>query len=131
MFVDSAGHRWYRTGDLAIEEPPGVYQLRGRIDRMVKRRGYRIELGEIEAAMNAYDGVREAAAIADKTDDGTRITVHLATDKGERLSTIRLKQFCSSRLPRFMIPDSFAFCVQLPRTPTGKIDYVALADRAN
>ena len=42
---------------------------------------------------------------------------------------IELKQFCSERLPRYMIPDVFGFLTALPRTSTDKIDYQALLAR--
>ena len=56
--------RWYRTGDLVVDDGAGCYQFHGRRDRMVKKRGYRIELGEIEAALYRHDRVDRAAVVA-------------------------------------------------------------------
>ena len=33
FFVDCHGTRWYRTGDIVVESPPGNYVYRGRRDR--------------------------------------------------------------------------------------------------
>ena len=75
----SEGARWYRTGDLVVEEPGGDYRFHGRRDRMVKKRGYRIELGEIEAGLYRHPPVREAAVIAIADEDaGVRIKAFLA-----------------------------------------------------
>ena len=64
FFDDAEGSRWYRTGDLVIDDGTGCYQFHGRRDRMVKKRGYRIELGEIESALYRHDGVDRAAVVA-------------------------------------------------------------------
>ena len=70
FFIDEDGCRWYRTGDLVVDDGSGCYQFHGRRDRMVKKRGYRIELGEIEAAIYRHDGVDRAAVVARADDDG-------------------------------------------------------------
>ena len=51
--------RWYRTGDIVIEDADGNYLYLGRRDRMVKRRGYRVELGEIEAGLYRHPASRK------------------------------------------------------------------------
>jgi len=123
---DRSGERWYKTGDIVIEEPDGNYRYVGRRDRMVKKRGYRVELGEIESCLYRHAAVREAAvvAIADPCGD-MKIRAHLAV--GDRKpSIIELKSFCSKSLPIYMIPDVFAFHDALPKTSTDKVDYVSL-----
>jgi amino acid adenylation domain-containing protein len=119
--------RWYRTGDLVVAEAGGIFIFRGRNDRMVKKRGYRVELGEIEVSLYRHPAVREAAVVAvTDAEAGVTIRAHLATRDGGRLSIIELKRFCASHLPRYMIPDSFSFHAELPRTSTDKTDYQRL-----
>ncbi len=127
FLTDANGVRWYRTGDLVLEDPHDGFIFHGRRDRMVKRRGYRIELGEIEAGLATHPSAREVAviAIADP-DSGTRIKAFLSVKGGEKLSLIQLKQFSMERLPKYMVPDLFGFVDGLPRTSTDKIDYQAL-----
>jgi amino acid adenylation domain-containing protein len=127
FLIDATGERWYKTGDLVIEQADGNYTFIGRKDRMVKKRGYRIELGEIEAALYRHSDIKEAAviAIADE-DNGVRIKTFLSCHSGERLSLIALKGFCAQNLPAYMIPDLFAFHETLPKTSTDKIDYQRL-----
>jgi len=121
------GAPFYRTGDLVAEETDGNLRFMGRRDRMVKKRGYRIELDEVEAALYRHPKVREAAVVARPDEEiGMRITAHLATADGERLSLIALKRFCAGELPTYMIPDAFAFHAALPRTSTDKTDYQTL-----
>lgn len=126
FLVDEDGRRWYRTGDIVVQEPDGNYRYVGRRDRMVKRRGYRVELGEIEACLYRHPEIREAAAVALTDDSGVRIKAHLSVAGGKKLSLIELKTFCSRHLPLYMVPDAFAFHDALPRTSTDKVDYQAL-----
>ncbi|MBI5584190.1 MAG: amino acid adenylation domain-containing protein [Deltaproteobacteria bacterium] len=124
---DGAGRRWYKTGDLVVEEPDGNFRYVGRKDRMIKKRGYRIELGEIEACLYRHPGVREAAVVALTGGDGElKVKAHLSTLGEKRPSLIALKTFCSQHLPVYMVPDVFAFHDALPRTSTDKIDYLSL-----
>jgi amino acid adenylation domain-containing protein len=128
FLITTAGERWYRTGDIVIEEEPGLYDFRGRRDRMVKRRGFRIELGEIEAGLHRHPAVQEAAvvAMADET-EGIRLRAFLTCSTAHP-SVIAMKRFCGGVLPSYMIPDFFEFPDALPRTSTGKIDYQKLKE---
>ncbi len=122
------GARWYRTGDLVTVDENDNFVYRGRRDRMIKKRGYRVELGEIESCLYQHENIREAAIVASPDDDlGTRVTAHLATKDGGRISLVQLKQFCARSLPVYMIPDRFVFHAALPKTSTDKTDVRALA----
>ena len=127
---DDVGRRWYRTGDVVIEEADGTFLYRGRRDRMIKRRGYRVELGEIEACLYQHPDVRESAVIARPNDDGVQVASYLTTKTGKRISVIALKQFCAERLPLYMVPDTFHFLDELPKTSTAKVDYQRLKEMA-
>ncbi len=127
FLVDAGGTRWYRTGDLVVEEPDGTFLFHGRRDRMVKRRGYRIELGEIEAGLARHPGVREVAVVAAlDAVSGVKITAFLSSTNWARPSIIALKAFCMEVLPRYMAPDIFVWLDSIPRTSTDKTDYQAL-----
>ena|SRR5687768_5822881 len=125
---DNNGVAWYRTGDIVREDENGDYHFLGRRDRMVKRRGYRVELGEIEYALATHPSLSEAAVTAvTDADSVVRIDAHVSSRDETQPSIIDLKRFCAERLPAYMVPDRFRRVERLPRTSTGKIDYVALA----
>ena len=129
FLVDDAGRKWYRTGDIVVQDEHGDYRFRGRRDRMVKRRGYRIELGEIEAVLYGHPEVKEAAVVAlEDNGDGVRIKAFLSCRTAHRPSLIELKRFCSEHLPLYMIPDAFAVEDRLPKTSTDKTDYQRLKE---
>jgi acyl-coenzyme A synthetase/AMP-(fatty) acid ligase len=124
--IDSAGERWYRTGDFVREDADGNYRFLGRRDRMVKRHGYRVELDEIEACLHRHPAIKEVAVIGlDNPGVGMQITAFIASP-GTPPSIIELKKFCVDNLPAYMVPDFFRFHSVLPKTSTSKIDYTSL-----
>jgi acyl-CoA synthetase (AMP-forming)/AMP-acid ligase II len=128
-FVNVAGAKYYRTGDIVKEDLDGNLRYLGRKDRMIKKRGFRVELGEIEACLYRHPGIQEAAVIALIDDTlGMKVHAHIASKLGRKLSMIELKSFCSEEIPVYMIPDVFSFHPSLPKTSTAKIDYQTLKD---
>jgi amino acid adenylation domain-containing protein len=123
-FFDQA----YRTGDLVKLDEDGNYIYMGRIDHMIKSRGYRIEIGEIETAIYSHPAIKEAAVIAIPDDLITnRIKAVVVSDPDqEALTAADLRMFCSSKLPKYMIPEIIEFKPDLPKTSTGKVDKPAL-----
>lgn len=126
---DASPTRWYKTGDIVVEEQDGNFTYVGRRDRMVKKRGYRVELGEIEVALYRHVSVREAAVTAFvEPEEGVKVRAFLCCRGEKRPSIIELKRFCSDNLPIYMVPDVFSFHDHLPKTSTDKIDYQKLKE---
>jgi L-proline---[L-prolyl-carrier protein] ligase len=129
-FLTEGNTRWYRTGDLVCDDGSGCFQFHGRRDRMVKKRGYRIELGEIESALYRHDGVDRAGVVARPDEVGVSIAAFVALKPDQKKSIIAMKRHCMSYLPAYMIPDTFTFLDDLPRTSTDKVDYQRLRSLA-
>jgi acyl-coenzyme A synthetase/AMP-(fatty) acid ligase len=122
----------YKTGDLVTLAEDGNYYFQGRRDSQIKSRGYRIELGEIESALLSHPGVREAAALAIPDDlIGNRIKAVVSAHETGGLKIAELQSFCATRIPKYMIPEQIEFLESLPKTSTGKIDRVRLAQSSN
>ena len=131
FLADSSGNRWYRTGDVVIDEGGGRYRYLSRRDRMVKRRGYRVELGEIEAGLMRHADIREAAAVSvPDPASGVRVVAFVSCLAGRPLTIIALKGLASQQLPPYMVPDEFVVLDALPRTSTDKVDLQALKNKA-
>jgi acyl-coenzyme A synthetase/AMP-(fatty) acid ligase len=95
---------------------------------MIKSRGYRIELGEIESALLSHPGVREAAVLAVPDEVvGNRLRAVVSIHVLDSIKAVELQQHCAIKVPKYMIPEVIEFCEELPKTSTGKIDRVRLA----
>ncbi len=115
-------NNFYKSGDLAVRHPSGIFEFRGRADHQVKVNGFRIELGEIEIALGAHPDVREAIVTA----ASGRLTAHIRGDA----ATTDLRGFLATRLPGYMIPGEFQLIESFPLTPNGKVDRRALSQPA-
>lgn len=122
------GRRWYNTGDIVRNTPEG-YQFLGRADRMVKRHGHRIELDEIEHSLRHNHAVKDAAVVSTGVAGDITITAFIVAPVAAP-TNVELRQYCHSRLARYMVPDDFRLVDGLPRTSTGKTDYQELGRRS-
>ena len=117
-----------RSGAVAAD---GTMEFVGRNDDQVKVRGFRIELGEIEARLLEYDGVREAAVVAQEDVAGSKRLVAYYTegasdlqqsDGGGKPGAEELRRHLAQRLPEYMVPAAYVRLGALPLTPNGKLD---------
>jgi amino acid adenylation domain-containing protein len=124
-----SGERLYRTGDLVRYTADGELAYMGRIDHQVKLRGFRVELGEIEATLVRHPLVREAAVlkVEDKPGDA-RLVAYVAPEPSASRASLAeaLRSHLKGLLPSYMVPASFVFLDELPKTTSGKIDRRAL-----
>ena len=122
------GNRLYKTGDLARYLPTGEIEYMGRIDHQVKLRGFRIELGEIETAIAQHPAVQETVVVArEESTDSKSLVAYAIAQPEPPLTISALREFLTSKLPKYMIPSALVILETLPLTPNGKVDRKALA----
>jgi non-ribosomal peptide synthetase component F len=114
------GKHWYRTGDrVEVIDGDAMVHL-GRLDAQVQVHGYRVELGDIEATLRQHPGVDEAAVCLHNGDLRAVCT-------GGEVTAAELSGWLAHRLPRYLLPASYAFVDMLPRNDNGKLDRKELA----
>ncbi|MFE9837930.1 amino acid adenylation domain-containing protein [Streptomyces sp. NPDC005551] len=127
-----AGTRMYRTGDLVRWDRHGRLEYIARSDFQVKIRGFRIELGEIEHALAGHPGVAQAAAAVLENQEGDKRIVGYvvpapdATQADPQALTAQLSAYLRERLPDYMVPSAVIPLAEIPLTPNGKTDRLAL-----
>ena len=129
-FDEIAGSRLYKTGDKVFFDEEGRLVYLGRFDFQLKVRGFRIEPGEIESVLIQHPDLRACAVTGFESESaGIRLAAYLVFANSSRPTSIRLiRQFLKEQLPEFMIPASFTILLELPLTPSGKVDRKALPD---
>lgn len=132
--VQSPFHRYpvhfWRTGDFGYRDAEGCLYYKGRKDHMVKVKGYRIEIGEVESAISEYKQIDEFVVVAVPDEKyGNRLYCFLSLLGNADNAEVNIKDFLKSKLPEYMIPFKFIFMNVLPKTSSGKVDRVLLADQ--
>ncbi len=122
---------FYRTGDLMRVDAHGRLRFCGRKDRQIKTRGYRVELDEVESALALHPAVGEVAAYALPDGEGSLlVAAAVIVRAGLTLGEAELKADVARRLPPYAVPNAIRFLADFPRTGTGKIDRLALAEQS-
>lgn len=118
----------YRTGDMAYRRADGNIIFKGRKDSLIKHLGYRIELGEIEhVVQNDLKLVEYCCAVYQYAKKEIILYYENKSEiKSREFRTALIKVF-----PAYMIPNVFQRLEQLPRNTNGKIDRLALKEKAN
>ncbi|WP_224244035.1 myxochelin non-ribosomal peptide synthetase MxcG [Hyalangium gracile] len=118
--------RAYRTGDKARLREDGQLVFVGRVDDEFKISGHRIDPAEVESVLLAHPGIRDVAVVGQVLPGGARrLCAHLVTESPVP-SAAELRRYLLAKLPAPMVPGTFVFSEQLPRTSTGKVDRNAL-----
>ncbi|MGB3866332.1 MAG: AMP-binding protein [Xanthobacteraceae bacterium] len=113
---------WFHTGDGFRSDRQGNYYFVDRIKDAIRRRGENISSFEVEAEVLKHPVVREAAAVAVKSDvaeDEVMVVVSLAPDA--TFDPAELIHFLQPRMAHFMIPRYVRVLSDLPKTPTSKV----------
>lgn len=121
------GKKMYRTGDLGKYHADGDLECLGRIDSQVKIRGFRIELEEIENVLLKLDGIDECVVSTKKNRNDEKYLVGYYVSKKD-LTITDIIGFLKESLPDYMIPGSYLRIDEIPLTPNGKVNHLALPE---
>jgi acyl-CoA ligase (AMP-forming) (exosortase A-associated) len=118
------------SGDYVKMDDEGYLYFVGRRDTMIKSSGFRISPTEVEEVL-FRTGRLKGAAVIGLPDDvlGQSIKALVVARDGERVGADELREFCAANMPRHMVPKVIEVIDDLPKTPSGKVDYPALRRR--
>ncbi|HEX2642346.1 MAG TPA: AMP-binding protein, partial [Thermoanaerobaculia bacterium] len=118
---DDAGHRWFRTGDLAARDPAtGAYTLLGRRTELILSGGFNVYPREVEEVLTAFPGIREAAVAGRPHPEWGEVpAAWLVTD--QEIDEAALIEYCKTQLAGFKVPRTFQYLEALPRNALGKV----------
>ena len=105
----------------------GNFYFVDRLKDAIRRRGENISSFEVESEVLAFPPIREAAAIAVRSEIAEdEVCAVVAIREGEKFDPAELIAFLRSRMAHFMVPRYVRVVDALPRTPTSKIEKVKL-----
>jgi fatty-acyl-CoA synthase len=114
---------WLRTGDVAAIDDKGFIRIADRAKDVIKSGGEWVSSVDLEVALMAHEGVAEAAVIA-KPDERwqERPLACVVRKEGSDVSCDELCGHLAERVPKWWIPDEYAFIDEVPKTSVGKFD---------
>jgi crotonobetaine/carnitine-CoA ligase len=120
---------WFHTGDGFRRDAEGNFYFVDRLKDAIRRRGENISSFEVESEVLAHPSVREAAAVAIKSEIAEdEVMAVVALKDGASLDPAELIEFLRPRMAHFMIPRYVRIVEALPRTPTAKIEKVKIRE---
>lgn len=120
---------WFHTGDAFRVDADGIYYFVDRLKDAIRRRGENISSAEVEAELMAHADIIDAAAVAVPSDLGEdEVLAVVVRREGASVTAEELLRFLIPRMPHYMVPRYVRFAIDLPRTPTHKIQKHLLRD---
>ena len=123
-FIERAGRRWMRTGDLVRMDDEGYFHFYDRSKDLIKFKGYSVFAKDVEDVLYGHPQIK-AAGVVGVPDPavGQRIKaiVVLQGDARGKVSEDEVKSFCRERLAEYKVPHVVEFRGELPKTDVGKV----------
>jgi amino acid adenylation domain-containing protein len=125
VFIDLEGTRFYRSGDVALEDEEGDFHYLGRVDQQVKIEGFRVELSEIEHWTRTICGIPQLAAVVHSNTMGAN-EIYVFIESTTPINEADIKDKLKQSIPSYMVPKKIITLERLPLNVNGKIDRKAL-----
>ena len=121
---------WLRTGDVGTLDEAGFIRLTDRAKDVIKSGGEWISSMELENLLMAHPSVAEAAVIGVPDEQwGERPLAAVVPVAGAVVTPEELRAFLSERVPRWQLPERWAYIDEVPKTSVGKFKKTTLRER--
>lgn len=139
IFTDDNGVKWVRTGDLGHITEDGLLFHEGRIRRiyMTAYEGQPAKIFPmlVEDVLKKSPSVSECSVVGRKRTnsdyyEAVAFVVKTNAVCEEDKIKAELTTLCNENLPTYMVPSQYCFIGQIPHTPIGKVDFLALEKEA-
>jgi fatty-acyl-CoA synthase len=120
---------WLRTGDVGTLDAEGFLRLTDRAKDVIKSGGEWISSMELENLIMAHPAVAEAAVIGVPDDRwGERPLAAVVLQPGAEATPDELRAYLGERIPRWQLPERWAFIAEVPKTSVGKFKKTTLRE---
>ena len=127
-FFERDGKRFFRTGDIARADAEGYFFIVDRLKRMINVSGFKVWPTEVEDMIHDHPDVAEVCITA--CPDARRGEAVRAWIVARRpLAGEALIAWCRDRMAAYKVPSRVDFLDALPRSPSGKVQWLELSRR--
>ncbi len=124
IFIDLAGMRWMKTGDLVRMEEDGFFIFYDRAKDLIKFKGYSVFAREIEEVLYKHHQVKAVGVIGvpdPKVGQYIKANIVLNPEARGKISEEDIVNYCKENLAHYKVPKVVEFRGELPKTDVGKI----------
>ena len=128
VILEDESGRWFKTGDIGIQDEDGFFKIVDRKKDMILVSGFNVYPNEIEDVVAQCPGVLEVACVGlpdEKTGEMVKVFI---VKKDPALTEEDVKAYCRQNLTGYKCPKKIEFRSELPKTNVGKILRRALRD---
>jgi fatty-acyl-CoA synthase len=127
--IDEEG--WLHTGDLAVMDEDGYFQITGRADDMIIRGGENIYPREIEEFLYTHPEISDVQVYGVPDEKyGEKVAAAIIKKKGASLTEEDVKEYCRENIAHYKVPEYVDFVEEYPMTASGKIQKYKLREAA-
>jgi long-chain acyl-CoA synthetase len=116
---------WLHTGDIAIMDDEGFFQIVDRMKDMIIVSGFNVYPTEVEAVIYRHPKVLKAVVVGLPDDTtGERVKAYVVVKEGESVTGEELQAWCrdpAQGLTGYRVPKEWEFRDELPETLIGKV----------
>lgn len=114
---------WLRTGDVGSVTPDGYLRLTDRARDVIKSGGEWISSVELEGHLAGHPDVVEAAVVGVPDERwGERPLATVVVKEGSTADVAELREFLSTKVAKWQLPERWAIVPEIPKTSVGKFD---------
>lgn len=129
-FIEIAGRRYLRTGDLGYVDEDGYFFMIDRMKRIVNVSGYKVSPAEVETSLFEHPAIQEACVIAVRDPRrGESVKACVVLRPNCFASEQEIIEWARTRMAAYKVPQSVEFVDSLPRTGSGKVQWRVLQER--
>ena len=113
---------YFRTGDIAIVDAEGNFQIVDRKKDMVIVSGFNVYPNDVEQVAAKCDGVVECACLGvpdEKT--GEAVKLFAVKAPGSKVTEADIIAYCRAHLTPYKVPKSVVFIDEVPKSAVGKM----------
>jgi len=121
---------WFRTGDQGHIDSDGYLFVTGRIKEIINRGGEKISPREVDEVLLEHPAVSEAVTFAvPHVTLGEDVAAAVVLRDSVSVSVGEIRAFAAMRLAQFKVPRQLLIVKQLPKSATGKVRRIGLAEK--
>ncbi len=111
---------WFKTGDVAIADDHGWFQIVDRVKELIKYKGQQVAPAELEAVLLSHPAIADAAVIPVADDEAGEIPKAFVVLRAP-LSPVEIMAYVAERVSPYKKIRQVEITERIPKSPSGKI----------